>query len=188
MHRVQSVPLSSSTHPARHGRHFLHKLSSGQPVRVATIGASLTFGHGVHRKNDTWPEQFRHAVREIWGASATEANPHPRLSVRAIRRPCTPFCRSASHPRDTAMPWPPQLRWGATPPQAPHLGFSSPNMGLRAGASAENVVVHAFHSLIWVCAQVRLQRMSWCITAHCPARAQASARSASRRWCRSERT
>ena len=38
-------------------------------ARIAFLGGSLTYGHGVTSGEDTWPQQFRRALLEIWGAA-----------------------------------------------------------------------------------------------------------------------
>ena len=63
-----SVVLTEDTSQADALARFLRKLQRKKAVaRIAFLGGSLTFGHGVHQQNDTWPEQFRRALHEVWG-------------------------------------------------------------------------------------------------------------------------
>ena len=55
-------------------RRFLRKLYAKLPVRVAVVGGSLTFGHGVDRSEDRWPDQMRRALEEIWNTSVAVHN------------------------------------------------------------------------------------------------------------------
>ncbi|KZV97711.1 hypothetical protein EXIGLDRAFT_702882 [Exidia glandulosa HHB12029] len=51
-------------------RRVLHDAAAGQPVKVGIIGGSVTFGQGVPRRNETWPEVFGAWWRERFPASA----------------------------------------------------------------------------------------------------------------------
>lgn len=65
----EAVVLTADDQQVRALRRVLQKLSSRQPVRIAVIGGSLTYGHGVNRREDTWPEQMRRALSALWNTS-----------------------------------------------------------------------------------------------------------------------
>jgi len=63
-----SIVLTEDESQVRSLARFLRKLDGRglRAPRIAFLGGSLTFGHGVNRPEDTWPEQFRRALLEIW--------------------------------------------------------------------------------------------------------------------------
>ncbi|KAL1524124.1 hypothetical protein AB1Y20_019033 [Prymnesium parvum] len=51
-------------------RRVLLKLRRGEPVRLAALGGSLTFGRGAARREEAWPEVVARALGAIWNHSA----------------------------------------------------------------------------------------------------------------------
>ena len=60
------VVLTGDEGQTRALRRFLLKLIARQPVRIAAVGGSLTFGRGVTSREDSWPEQMRRSLAHVW--------------------------------------------------------------------------------------------------------------------------
>ena len=76
---------------------LVRRLRACEAVRIVTLGASITFGHGLHGDSDAWPALLQAALRSIWKAPAVITN----SAIAATSAPFAALCLDVLVPRGT---------------------------------------------------------------------------------------